>query len=118
MGGGLRSFFFIETETRAHRGPMSATRSKRKGKGLTPLGGERAAETVEAGFGRFLEGVLPDADDFPSPAPELAGDTAIARHVFLAFAVPKGAVGFRSGVALGADVPIASAVRRQNVRAR
>ena len=50
---------------------------------------------------------------FASPAPEPAGDAAVVGYVGLAFAVPEGAVG-----ALGADVPIASAVRRQNVRAR
>ena len=70
-------------------------------------------DAVEAGGGGFLESVLPGADDFPSPAPELAGDATVAGYVGLAFAVPEGAIG-----ALGADVPIASAVRRQNVRAR
>ena len=65
-----------------------------------------------------MESVLPDADDFPSPALDLAGDVAIAGHVGLAFAVPKRAVGFWAGVALGAAVPIASAVRHQMVRAR
>ena len=62
--------------------------------------------------------MLPDMDDFPAPAPELAGDAFIAGHVGLAFAVPAGAVGFRAGGALAAVTPIASAVRRQNVRAR
>jgi hypothetical protein len=52
--------------------------------------------------------MLPDADDFPSLPPELAGDAAVAGHVGLAFAVPEGAVGFRAGVALGAAVPEAS----------
>ena len=66
----------------------------------------------------FFEGMLPDADDFPSPAPELAGDAAVVGYVGLAFAVPEGAVGFRAGGALAAVTPIASAVRRQNVRAR
>ena len=56
----------------------------------------------------FFEGMLPDADDFPSPAPKLAGDVAVAGHVGLAFAVPEDAVGFRAGVALGAAVPEAS----------
>ncbi len=65
----------------------------------------------------YLPG-LPDADDFPSPTVELAGDAAVAGHVALAFTVPESSVGFRSGVALGAVVPMASAVRRQNVRAR
>jgi len=60
--------------------------------------------------------MLPDADDFPSPAPELAGDAFVAGHVFLAFADPEGAVGFRPGVALAAVTPIASAVRRRNVK--
>jgi hypothetical protein len=61
---------------------------------------------------------LPDADDFPALAAELTVDAFIAGHVFLAFAVPESAVGFRAGVALGADVPIASAVRHQKVRDR
>ena len=52
--------------------------------------------------------MLPDADDFPSPAPKLAGDVAVAGHVGLAFAVPESAVGFRAGVALGAAVPKAA----------
>lgn len=43
---------------------------------------------------------------------------AVAGHVGLAFATPEGAVGFRASVAHGAVVPIASAVRRQKVRAR
>ena len=51
---------------------------------------------------------LPDADDFPSPAPELASNALIAGHVVFAFAVPEGAVGFGAGVALGAAVPEAS----------
>ena len=68
--------------------------------------------------GRFLQRKLPDVDDFSSPAPELAGYVAVAGHVGLAFAVPEGAVGFRSGGALGVVVPAASAVKRQNVRAR
>ena len=57
--------------------------------------------------------MLSGADDFPSPAPELAGDATVADHVALAFAVPEGAVGFRAGVALGAVVPTASSVRRR-----
>ena len=65
-----------------------------------------------------MESVLPDANDFPAPAPELAGDAAVADHVFFAFADPEGAVGVRAGGALAAVMPIASAVRRQNVRAR
>ena len=52
--------------------------------------------------------MLPDADDFPALAPELAGDAAVAGHVGLAFAVPKCAVGFWAGVAFGAAVPEAS----------
>ena len=77
-----------------------------------------SADAIEAGGGGFLESVLPGADDFPSPAPELAGDAAVAGHVGLAFAVPEGAVGFRPGVALAAVTPIASAVRRRNIIAR
>ena len=61
---------------------------------------------------------MPDADDFPSPAPEPAGDAAVAGHVGLAFAVPEGAVGFRVAGALAAVTPIASAVRRRNIIAR
>ena len=62
--------------------------------------------------------MLPDADDFPSPAPKLAGDVAVAGHVGLAFADQEVAVGFRAGVALRPDEPIASAGRRQNAKAR
>ena len=49
--------------------------------------------------------MLPNADDFPSPAPELAGNALIAGHVGLAFTVPELSVGLRAGVALGAAVP-------------
>ena len=80
--------------------------------------GQAATNAGEAGVGGFFEGMLPDADDFPAPAPELAGYVAVAGHVGLVFTVPEGAVGVRAGVALGADVPIVSAGRRQNVRAR
>lgn len=59
----------------------------------------------EAGIGRFLEGMLPDADGFLSPAPELTGNAFIAGHVGLAFPVPEGAIGFGAGGALGAVVP-------------
>ena len=65
-------------------------------------------DAVEANGGRFLQRMLPDADDFPSPAPELAGDAAVVGYVGLAFAVPEGAVGFRAGGALAAAVPKAS----------
>ena len=65
-------------------------------------------DALEASLRRFLEGVLPDADDFPSLPAELAIDALIAGHVGLAFAVPEGAVGFGAGVALGAAVPEAS----------
>lgn len=58
----------------------------------------------EAGVGGSLEGMLPEADNFPALAVE--------------FAVPEGAVGVRTGGALRADVPIASAVKRRNVRDR
>jgi hypothetical protein len=88
--------------------------------------GQAAADAGEAGlrgYGEPKRSVdsrrqLPDADDFPSPAPELAGDAFIAGRVGLAFAVPEGAVGFRAGGALAAVMPIASAVRRQIARAR
>ncbi len=49
--------------------------------------------------------MLPDADDFPASAAELAGDAAVAGHVFLTLFVPELPVGFRAGVALGAAVP-------------
>ena len=62
--------------------------------------------------------MLPDADDFPSPAPKLAGDVTVAGHVGLAFAVPEGAGGVRVAGALAAVMPTASAVKRQNARAR
>ena len=61
----------------------------------------------------YLPG-LPDADDFPSPTVELAGDAAVAGHVALAFTVPESSVGFRSGVALGAAMP--STIRRRKRR--
>ena len=54
-----------------------------------------SADAIEAGVGGFLEGMLPDADDFPSPAPELASNASIAGHVGLAFAVPDSVVGVR-----------------------
>ena len=60
---------------------------------------------MEAGGGGFPEGVLPDADDFPSPAAELAGDAFIAGHVVFALFVPELPVGFWARVALGAAVP-------------
>ena len=65
-------------------------------------------EAVEAIVEGFLEGMLQEADDFPSPAPELAGDAAVAGHVVFALFVPELPVGFRAGVALGAAVPKAS----------
>ncbi len=49
--------------------------------------------------------MLPDADDFPSLPAELASDAFIAGHVLFAFTVPKCAVGFGAGIALGAAVP-------------
>jgi hypothetical protein len=45
-----------------------------------------AVETHRRGF---LEGVLPDADDFPPPAPELEVHAAIASHIVFAFFIPK-----------------------------
>ena len=63
---------------------------------------ERAADAVKAGLRRFPEGVLPDADDFPSLPAELAGDAPIAGNVVFAFSIPKLPVGFGAGVALGA----------------
>ena len=65
-----------------------------------------------------MESVLPDADDFPALATELAVHAFVAGHVGLAFAVSEGAVGFRAGVALAAATPTASVVRRQNARDR
>ena len=69
---------------------------------------QRTADAVEAGVRGFLEGVLPDADDFPALAAELASDAFIAGHVFLALFVPEFPVGFGAGVAPGAAVPEAS----------
>jgi len=46
----------------------------------------------------------------------VAGNVFVAGHVGLAFAVPEGAVGFWAGGALAAVTPIASAVRRRNVK--
>jgi hypothetical protein len=60
----------------------------RKAKAIA-LTAERAADAVEAGVGRFLEGVLPDVDDFPSLTAELAVDTLIAGHVARAFFYPR-----------------------------
>ena len=65
-------------------------------------------DALEASLRRFLEGVLPDADDFPSLPAELAGDAFIAGHVVLPLFIPESAVGFGAGVALGAAVPEAS----------
>jgi hypothetical protein len=61
---------------------------------------------------------LPDADDFPSLPAELAVHALVPGYVVLALFIPESAVGFRAGVALRADVPIASAVRHQKVRDR
>ena len=41
-------------------------------------------DAVEAGVGGFLEGVLPDADDLPPLAAELAVHSFIAGHVVFA----------------------------------
>jgi hypothetical protein len=49
--------------------------------------------------------VLPDADDFPALASELAVHAAIAGHVVFALFIPELPVGFRAGVALWAAVP-------------
>ena len=73
--------------------------------GSLHINAKSAADAVKAGVGRFLEGVLPDADDFPSLPAELAGDALIAGHVVFAFFIPELPVGFRAGVALGATVP-------------
>ncbi len=62
-------------------------------------------DALEASLRRFLEGVLPDADDFPSLPAELAVDAFIAGHVVFALFIPKLPVGFRAGVALRAAVP-------------
>jgi hypothetical protein len=64
-----------------------------------------SADAVEAGLGGFLEGVLPDANDFPSLPAELAVDAFIAGHVVCSFFIPECTVGFRAGVALRAAVP-------------
>jgi hypothetical protein len=66
---------------------------------------QRAAEAGEAGLGGFLEGVLPDAEDFPSIPAELAVHAFIAGHVVFSFLIPKLPVGFGAGVALRTSVP-------------
>lgn len=53
----------------------------------------------------FPQRMLPDADDFPALATELAVDSSVAGHVVIALFVPEGTVGFRAGVAFGASVP-------------
>lgn len=40
-------------------------------------------DAVEAGSGRFREGVLPDAEDSPSPVLDLAGDAEVEVRVGL-----------------------------------
>ena len=67
--------------------------------------GAGAADAGEAGAGGFLEGMLPDADDFPSNTPESEIHAAVAGHIGLAFTVPEGAIGFRAGVTLWATGP-------------
>ncbi len=69
------------------------------------MSNEGLADAVEAGGGEFFEGVLPDADDFPSLPAELAVHAPVAVHVIVAFLVPKLSIGFRAGVALGTAVP-------------
>lgn len=49
--------------------------------------------------------MLPDADDFPALASELAVYAAIASHVVLTLFIPELPICFRAGVALGAAVP-------------
>lgn len=56
-------------------------------------------------MGGFSEGVLPDADDFPSLPAELAVHAAIAGHVVFSLFIPELPVGFRAGVAFWAAVP-------------
>lgn len=65
-------------------------------------------DAVEACLGGFLEGVLPDADDFPALASELAVHAAIPGHVVLALFIPELPICFRARVTLGAAVPEAS----------
>jgi hypothetical protein len=48
---------------------------------ITTSATERAADAVEANGRRFLEGVLPDADNFPSLSAELVGDAFVSGHV-------------------------------------
>ncbi len=50
-----------------------------------------------------MEGVLPDADDFPAPAPEWAGDALVAGDVVFAFAVTELPVCYRVGVTVRED---------------
>lgn len=56
-------------------------------------------------MGGFLEGMLPDTDDFPALLAELAGDAFIAGHVVFALFIPELPICLRAGVALGAAVP-------------
>ena len=61
---------------------MSPDRVKERSECIRALAvGEGASDAREAGVGRFLEGVLPDADDFPALASKLAGDAFVAGHV-------------------------------------
>lgn len=48
---------------------------------------------------------MPDTDDYPSLAAELARDALVASHVAPALFIPELPVGFRAGVALRAAVP-------------
>jgi hypothetical protein len=79
---------------------------------------EGAVDACEAGGGGFLERVLPDADDFPSLAAELAVDTFVAGHVLLALSIPECAVGFRAGIAPRAPVPKTSINENSNLHFR
>jgi len=75
-------------------------------------------DALEASLRRFLEGVLPDADDFPSLPAELAVDAFVAGHVVLSLFVPELPVGFWAGVALWASVPETSIDEDGDFRAR
>ena len=52
--------------------------------------------------------MLPDADDFPALATELAVHAFVTGHVVFALFIPELPVGSGAGVALGATVPEAS----------
>ncbi len=63
------------------------------------------ADAGEAVLRGFSQGVLPDADDFPSLTTKLAVHASVAANVVFALFVPEPPIGFGAFVALGARVP-------------